>query len=439
MAHHSWIGVVARSYRMGAAGWLTWAALSTGMALGQDAQPAPPTLDADTAVAWALEHNPTLTALRQQHGFAAGAIVISRTYPFNPVWTNKVFADNGPESAGITSRIAMEQRVAIDLELYHQGTYRQQAAQAGLSRTDFDIANSELLLAIRATRAFSGVLYRQQKLRLIEETIKLNEDAAEQVAKLVGGKLRAADLILAQTEVDAAKAQIGLGRAPLLTAWAEFAFALGITEEHFALRGTLEAQPQTWDLDTLTRAALDRRPDLRARQAAVGEAEARLRLERANRWGNPNLGPDYEYNETRVNFIGFQLTVPLPVLNTKRGEIMQRTAERDRAIYEMRALEVQIRQQVEAALRRLEEAEKNVTLYRTQVIPNLQKSLEGIERLFLENEPNVDVVRIIDVRRKLLRARDGYLDVLWESSQARADLAAAVGDPGLAIVAPPKP
>jgi outer membrane protein TolC len=43
----------------------------------------------------------------------------------------------------------------------------------------------------------------------------------------------------------------------------------------------------------------------------------------------------------------------------------------------------------------------------------------------------VDVLRVIDVRRKLLRARDSYLDALWAVSQARADLLAATGEPAL--------
>ena len=38
-------------------------------------------------------------------------------------------------------------------------------------------------------------------------------------------------------------------------------------------------------------------------------------------------------------------------------------------------------------------------------------------------------------RRKLLKMRDGYLDAQWEASQAQADLAAAVGDPALAVPA----
>jgi outer membrane protein TolC len=41
---------------------------------------------------------------------------------------------------------------------------------------------------------------------------------------------------------------------------------------------------------------------------------------------------------------------------------------------------------------------------------------------------------VIDIQRKLLKARDGYLDAQFELSQAQADLANAVGDPGKAIV-----
>ena len=46
-------------------------------------------------------------------------------------------------------------------------------------------------------------------------------------------------------------------------------------------------------------------------------------------------------------------------------------------------------------------------------------------------------VRVLDVRRKLLRARDTYLDALFELSQARVDLAAAVADLSLAACNPP--
>jgi outer membrane protein TolC len=54
-----------------------------------------------------------------------------------------------------------------------------------------------------------------------------------------------------------------------------------------------------------------------------------------------------------------------------------------------------------------------------------------METLF--NQSAVDLLKVIDVRRKLLGARSSYLDALYELRQARDDLAAAVADVGLAI------
>jgi cobalt-zinc-cadmium efflux system outer membrane protein len=400
-------------------------------------------LTREAAIWRALQDNPELATLRQQHGIAAAAVVIAETYPFNPTWTNKVFADNGPESAGITNRVAMEQRVEIDIELRGQRTHRRQAASAGLSRADFEIAFSELGLAVRTARAFDAVLYRREKLTLAEDTVKLTKEAADNADKLRDRTPSGpADAILARTEEFDARAQTGQARGSYVASLAQLNTALGVTVESFELRGTLEAPAGVYDVEALARQALDARPDVHARQAAVGEAEARLRLEIANRYGNPKLGPDYEYNETRVNFIGFELVMPLPIFNTRRGEILQRQAERDRAILALRQNETQVRQEVQAAVRRLQEAEQWVETYRTKVLPNLRSSLETMENLFEKNLPGADALKVINIRRKLLTARGGYLDALWEASQARADLAAAVGDPAWTVNAEkpsPKP
>jgi cobalt-zinc-cadmium efflux system outer membrane protein len=389
-------------------------------------------LTREGAIARALQSNPELATLRQQHGIAAAAVVIAETYPFNPSWSNSVFGVSGPESAGITSHVPTTQKVTIDVELFRQGRHRRQAASAALSRTDFEIAFSELGMAVRAARAFDTVLYRHEKMNLADETVKLTKDAAEKIAKLVAlpdGKITAADAILARTEEFDAQALTGPARGAYAAAWAQLNAALGLTQEQFQVRGSLEEQVPKTDVDALTRQALDLRPDLHGKQAAVGEAEARLRLEIANRFGNPNIGPVYELNETSVNFYGVQLTTPLPLLNKRRGEILQREAERDRALFALRQSETVIRQDVQAAVRRVEEAEKWVETYRTKVIPNLKSSLDELEAAFDKNQPGVDVLRLITVRRKLLTARSGYLDALYEASQARADLAAAIGDP----------
>ena len=399
----------------------------------------PPNLSLPAAVYWALERNPELAALRAQHGIAAAGIVIAQTYPFNPAWEGKVLPDTGPQSAGITNSVYQEHKILIDVETRGQGKYRRQGATAALSRTDWEIAFQEGNLAIRVVRAFDTILYRQQKLALIEETVRLNEQALAQVRILVEqGRLRAPDLILLRSEVQDAGASRGPGRTALATAQQDLRRALGLIGVDATVHGALaDTVPEMPEPSALVRRALERRADLHARRAALTEAEAKWRLEIANRYGNTNVGPMYELDPTRVSYIGFQITLPLPVCNTHRGEIMQRQAEREQVALQVRQLEVLVQQDVQAALTRLAEARSWVETYRSKVLPDLRSGLEGMEKLFAQAEPGVDVVRVLDVRRKLLKARDGYLDALYELSQAHADLALAAGD--LTLILPSCP
>jgi outer membrane protein TolC len=416
---------------------LTWAGPGIAQAgAAPPASPAPalPVVTMDQAVLWALQHNPDLAALRQQHGIAAAGIVIANTYPFNPIWEAKVRAASGPESAGITNRVSNEHKFLLDVEIRGQGKYRRQGAWATLSRTDWEIANQELTLAVRVLRAFGAVLYRQEKLRLLQQVIQVNEEAADQVRKLVEqGRLRPADLIVIRTEVADARAQVASGNTLLVPAWHELRRAMGLLEECFVPRGSLEVFFPEWDACLLTRAALEHRADLHARRAAVAEAESRVQLAVANRFGNPNVGPAYEYDPTRINLIGVQFSLPLPVLNLHRGEIMQRQEERIQAELQVRQTEVLVRQDVCAALARLQQAHDWLNTYKQTVLPGLQDSLRKLKELFLAGDPGVGVPQVIDITRKLLRARDGELDARWEVLQAQIDLAAAVGDPALVI------
>jgi len=162
-------------------------------------------------------------------------------------------------------------------------------------------------------------------------------------------------------------------------------------------------------------------------------------LQVADRFGNPSLGPAYQYDQSKTTFIGLQGSIPVPLYNTHRGEIQQQQADLVRVTLELHKVEVQVQQDVQAALARLASAAAAVTAYEKEILPNLRAGLASMEKLFLQGDPGTDVLRVIDLRRKLLRARDGYLDALWEVSQAVADLAAAVGDPGLAVTPCPPP
>lgn len=396
----------------------------------QDAVP----LSLGEAVRFALEHNPELQAQRQQHGIAAAAILIAQTYPFNPSIESKVRAASGPESAGITNTVDMEYLVFTEIECRGQGRYRREVAAAALSRTDWEIIHQELGLSVRVVRAFDTVIYRYQKRRLVQQNLEYNQRIARQVEELVKvGTFKPADQFAIRSEVQATQAQLQTSQLALTVAYADLRRALGVVEERFQLDGDLTLPTIPEDGQILSQAALDRRADLRARRAAVLEADARTALEIANRYGNVNVGPSFALDPSRVSMIGAQFTIPLPLLNTHRGEIMLREAERAQAALVVRQTEIGVQQDVHAALARLQQARTVADAYRKEILPDLERNLNGIRELFEKREPGVDLLRVVDVQRKLLTARDAELDAQYELRQALADLTAAVGDARLAL------
>jgi outer membrane protein TolC len=397
----------------------------------------------DAAVRWALHNNPELAAQRQQHGIAAAGIVIADTYPFNPISENRAQDVAGPGSSGTTNIIGLEHLILWEVEVRHQCRYRRAGAQATLSRTDWQIARQEQMLVARVIRAFVTVLYREAQLRQFEETLRLNEELVERVRKLVeANQLRSADLIVAQTEVATSRDLRNEVAQSLVAARYDLYRALGIVDPKFQVQGKLTVPPPALEGHAVLENAMGHRGDLHASHAAIAEAQANLQLAIANRYGNPTLGVAYNYDNTRASWMGPQINFPIPVLNTHKGDILQREAERDRAYLDLRQTEVLVQQDVQSALARLEAAQTRAENYRTQILPVLLQGIEDMQKLFRAAAPGVDLLRVIDVRRKYLGARAIYIDVLYSVNQAWADLVEATGDPalmGIDVCGPPTP
>jgi cobalt-zinc-cadmium efflux system outer membrane protein len=391
-----------------------------------------PVLSLPEAVRVGLENNPALAAQRKSKGIAAARLVIAETYPFNPTLETRVQYARGPEQAGVTNKYPVESLLLMEVELHGQGKHRREAAAAALSRTEWEVAAQEQELAGQVVKAYTGLLYRQEKLRLAQETLKLNEQFVDDVRRLVRlGRLRGADLISAETEVADAADAVGASRESLAASRQDLLKTLGLLEGAFDCVGTLESGKWGWDAAELKTLALERRADLKARNLAVAEAAAGVRLAEANRFGNPTVGPAYSYDPSKVRMIGAQVNLPLPVANSHRGEVLQSAAEHAQAQTQLRQSEFDALQDVAASTQRVDLLQQRAEQIRKKLLPDLERAGADMEKLFQAGEPGVDVLKVIDVRRKVLKARDNYLDLLWALRQARADVIAATGEPAL--------
>jgi outer membrane protein TolC len=393
-----------------------------------------PLLTREAVMAQALKTNPQLVVFREARGMATAGVVLAKIYPYNPVFQSHQLYVNGPISAGITSHYYTENYAILPLELRGQGRERVASALATVTRTEWEIAGQELLTAISILRAYDTVLYREQKLRVLVETVTLSEQVLKQSRQLAdAGKLGAADVLFASTELDAARAAVGQGKTAVAVAKADLQRQLGTMEIPVTVSGELDLPLPDFDEKALTPFALKHRPEIYARRAAIEEADTQLRLQIADRYNNLAIGPRVDYSETRANFLGIVIGGFIPAFNTRQGEIAQRRAALSRANVDLHATEFLVQQSVDAALSRFHEAKKWAKDYSQTVIPNLKQARKDIEKLFIQNEQGVDLLRVLGVQRNLLRSEDAYLDAQFEVSQARLDVAAAVGEPGLAL------
>lgn len=389
-------------------------------------------LTREEAVGQALHSNPTLMATRKQYGYAEAALIIAKTYPYNPVYTGYETYNSGQ---GVSNRVYLEEYISIEVELRGQGKHRRAIGAAVASRIDWEISQQEIALSVAVIRAFNTVLYRQQKLAFVDENLKLSEQAFEGTRKQADtGKVTKLDLSLARADFDSARAQRGQTRTALAVARSELRKLLGTLDDTFIAAGNLDVPLPSTDPAAFTQLALDRRADLQAKRAALCEAEAAVRLIRANRFGNPNIGPYYEYDPTKITYLGMRLSFPLAIFNTKKGEILKAETDVMKIHAEVQNLELQASQDVQAALARWTDAHKWAEGYAVEVLPNLAGAKAELEALAAKNP--AEGARLVTVKRGYLKASENWLDARFEVSQAEADLALAVAEPSLAFGPP---
>jgi outer membrane protein TolC len=100
---------------------------------------------------------------------------------------------------------------------------------------------------------------------------------------------------------------------------------------------------------------------------------------------------------------------------------------------EQQQQETQVRQEVKAALSKLSEVQELIRIYRKEYLPALELRTAALDQLYTRGGEGVDLQQVLELRRRLLKTREDYLDALYDHGQIEVELAAAVGDLELAI------
>ncbi len=392
----------------------------------------------EEAVELALLQNLDLLAIRKELGLARARVTTAGQWAFNPELVVGYEGDDLTDDEGVR-----EWQVGLfqPLELRGQRGWRKRVAKSGETRATQDLRQAEWELRSAVTGAFYRLLFLGRSAELARRRLEVARRLMEVAeARLASQQIPELEVNLVKLEFhQAANARRRVARRQRV-AEARLAWLLGLgSSEALTVTGDIEAREQPEpDTPALLQRAIESRGDLAAMRAEVEGAEFRIRLQKSEVWPGAVLGLFYRQEETPIQINSFQditrdrlwgieVSVPLPLLNRRGGEIREAKAEWEIARARLDALERTVRREVTEAAEILRLITETLAIYEGELNRLSEQNLNDIERAFEAGE--VGAIQVLRAQDDFVGVTQGYYDALLEYHEAAAGLEAAVGPP----------
>jgi cobalt-zinc-cadmium efflux system outer membrane protein len=307
-----------------------------------------------------------------------------------------------------------------DFEPGSRRSARVAAANAAIAQSSAEVDEITRVVMRSAAAAYYRAVHANQRIRVLNAT----QDLAAGVRSVADRRFKAGDI--AVLDVNIARASLGRIRAEREAAEAMREQAIGDLkqllrlEEDITVEGELARSPDT-DLDTVLQAAAQR-PELRALEAGVQEAEADMRL--GDTYSKPDYGLGVRYSREEGDQIVLGgLTVTLPVFSKGQQLRAVGVARATRLRADLDASRARVRLEVRSAFETYSRRLAAVRVLETEALPGLDENETLTTRSFEVGQ--LGLPELLLIRREILDTRSQYLDALLEAALARVDLDAS--------------
>jgi outer membrane protein, heavy metal efflux system len=330
---------------------------------------------------------------------------------------------------------------SMPLDVYNQRGRRVALAVAEITLRESEVSVRRRELANQILVSYAEALGSLRELQVLEELLELDTRTTRFVQIRVNeGETPPLELSLLQTEVDRLRARRHLAEGRLQNAISKLRLSAAMpSNEPLRLResfatAALPSLPPS--LDSAIDVAIRTRPETRVAELEGQLASAGLRLVRSQ--SKPDLTAYSRYSQGRSivdlptgsfpqseRSLTFGVAIGLPMFNRNQGAkaeaaISIRQAEERRAF-----AEAVIRNEVTAAFRRIESANRALTILETAVMPRSLQNVETVQRVYEIGE--LKITDLIAEQRRLLDANRDLTETLTERYRAQADLLIALG------------
>lgn len=390
--------------------------------------------DLDTWMRYGLHHNQRLRASYARFEAAVERVAQSDSLP-DPMMTFAQFVEDLQTRTG-----AQVRRYSLTQALPWFGELRQRrhVASAEVDEAWQHVVHQRLTVEREIAEHFAEYAYLSHAVRIGEQTLDLLRqlDATLQ-SRIAAGRSTQADLLRLQVEIGRVENELQSLRAVQPSMSARLASALDLDSAAVGALPLPELHEPTLrplDRASLRERALRASPELLRLQARVRTAVQRRELVDYDSWPDLQIGVDYFETDGALQptpgsgddpwalRVGFSL--PL-----WRGRYRAHEREAEHAV---RAAEAEFAQRrnelladVEAAAFALEDAARQVELYRDTLLPRAREALSVVRTAYTAG--SLDLLAVIDSERALLQFETAYWRACRDHHKSEARLEALMG------------
>lgn len=372
------------------------------------------------AIDLALAHNAELAVARRELAARDGALVQSAARP-NP---ELAYAQED------TRRDTRSQSLQLNLPIEMGGkrAARMQVAERGRDLAQAELANTRQELRAAVVTAFFDVLAAQARMKLAQDSVDLAQRGKEVAAKRVlAGKVSPVE----ETKAQVAEAGVKLERLQAQTELQQARLRLSQLWSNAAPRfsradGSLDALPVAPSLEALqTRVAQS--PVLKRAALEIAQRQAVIEVERSKRLPDVTFSLGIKRSEElQRNQLLFGVSLPIPLLDSNRGNLQEAVTREEQAREQLRAIQSRLSADVLQARERLSGALAEIDIVQRELLPGARSAYQAATIGFEHGK--FGFLDVLDAQRSYFQAQALSLKALAEAHRAASDIDRLLGD-----------
>jgi cobalt-zinc-cadmium efflux system outer membrane protein len=380
---------------------------------------------------FSLERSPSFLADREERDIARGDLRQARVLAFNPQLELET-----PGAATDDGFGRYEAALSQEIEWAGQRGLRIDAAESGVRRAAHSVRDAARRAVAETSEAYYTALAAERRLEVAEEILTSNERLLTAVrTQLREGEISTLEANLAEIEVARSRGRVLAARREARSAELSLKRTIGIaprTPVRLAKEVPQALEATTLRPDSLLQVALERRPDLAARTAAVAELEASARLARREAIPNLEIRVLAEREETFGDSrFGVGFGFPLPLWNRNQGTADRVEAEARQSVWSKNTVEVQVRTEVADAYQSYVAATEEAGIFERDVLEPARQNQQLLETAYREGK--IDLPALLLLRNQLLDAELSYWDAWLAHRRSLVALEAATATIGAGL------